>query len=297
MINDKAIPLYQVKVNGKVYQTEQIRVSAIPFNRTWPGKQRDVSQSEIAYMVRIFDEESVNVEIESSVDFENVMVRPLSKKITPHTEGRKISFSIEKHGQYTIEFDGKHHALHLFYDPSRDFAEYGNATYSFGPGEHYPGLIHVKSGDRIYIDKDAIVHGSLFGMQVSDVRIYGHGVLNGGWEERTQKHGDIGWDNENNFSPEAVHTYGGIRFYSSDDIQIDGITVCDPASYAVSFFDSSNIVVKKTKVVGLWKYNNDGIDFFNCGNVWVNGCFVRSFDDSFCLKGITAFSGRNTPPG
>ena len=94
MINDKAIPLYQVKVNGKVYQTEQIRVSAIPFNRTWPGKQRDVSQSEIAYMVRIFDEESVNVEIESSVDFENVMVRPLSKKITPHTEGRKISFSI-----------------------------------------------------------------------------------------------------------------------------------------------------------------------------------------------------------
>lgn len=294
MLKREEIPSYQVKVNGKAYKVEEIRVSAMPFNRTWPGKQRDISQSEIAYMVRVFENEPVHVEIKSSMEFEKVIVRPLSREIMPHADGKKIYFSIEQYGQYTVEIDGEHHALHLFYDPLRDFAEYGKATYSFGPGEHYPGLIRVKSGDRIYIDKDAVVYGSIFGVEVSDVKIFGHGVLNAGWEVRCEKHGDIGWDDETHFEPEAVHTYGGIRFYRSESILVDGITVCDPASYAVSFFDSSNINIKKVKVVGLWKYNNDGIDFINCENVRVKGCFVRSFDDSLCLKGFTAFSNRNT---
>lgn len=294
MRSGKEIPTYKVTVNGKIYKVEEIRVSAIPFCRPWPGKQRDISQSEPAYMVRIFENEPIDIELESSEEFESVIVRPLSKKIVPHVEGGKINFSIEKHGQYTIEIDGKHFALHLFYASERDFAEYGKATYSFGPGEHHPGLIRVNSGDRIYIDKDAVVYGSIYGVHVSDVKVYGHGILNGGWEQRTEKHGDIGWDNENIFTPDAVHTYGGIRLYSSEDIKIDGITVCNTSSYAVSFFDTVNIEVKKINVVGLWKYNTDGIDFFNCQNVYVKGCFVRSFDDSLCLKGITAFSDRNT---
>lgn len=162
----------KIKVNGKACKAEEVRVSAMPFNRVWPGKQRDISQSEIAYMVRIFEEEPVNIEIESEIEFKNVVVRPLSKDIVPCTEGKIITFNIKEYGQYTVEIDGQHHALHLFYDPQRDFAEYGNATYHFGPGEHHPGLIRVNSGDRIYIDKDAVVYGSLFGVQVSDVMIY-----------------------------------------------------------------------------------------------------------------------------
>lgn len=49
-------------------------------------------------------------------------------------------------------------------------------------------------------------------------------MLNAGWEERSEKHGDIGWDDETHFEPEAVHTYGGIRFFSSENILVDGIT-------------------------------------------------------------------------
>ena len=293
MTSRKEVPSYKVKVNGQCCKVEEIRVSAIPFNRTWPGKQRDIGQSEIAYMVRIFDDGPVDIEIESSVDFKEVVVRPLSKKIKFMIKDSSIGFSIRKHGQYTVEVNGEPHALHLFYDPIRNFTEYGSATYHFGPGEHYPGLITVKSDDSIYIDKDAVVYGSVFGIGVKNVKIYGHGILNAGWEERREKHGDIGWDDETTFTPEAVHTYGGVRLYSCENIVMDGITICDPASYAVSMFDSSNIEIKYAKVVGLWKYNNDGIDFFNCENVHVKKCFVRSFDDSLCLKGITAFSERN----
>jgi len=284
---------YTVKVNGKTANLEEVRVSAMPFNRVWPGKQRDINQSEIAYMVRIFDDKPIFVEIIPKGGFERVDIRPYSKGVEYSRENGGISFELTKHGQYTVEFDGEHFAIHLFFDAERDFQEYGKPTHFFGPGVHNAGLIKVKSGDSIYIDKDAVVYGSIVGIGVSNVKVYGNGILNAGWEERTERHGDIGWDDETCFEPEMLHTYGGIRMIGCEDILVDGIVVCDPASYAISFYKSSNINVFNTKVVGLWKYNNDGIDFFNCSEVHVKGCFVRSFDDTLCLKGVTAFSDKS----
>jgi len=284
---------YTVKVNGKTANLEEVRVSAMPFNRVWPGKQRDINQSEIAYMVRIFDDKPIFVEIIPKGGFERVDIRPYSKGVEYSRENGGISFELTNHGQYTVEFDGEHFAIHLFFDAERDFQEYGKPTHFFGPGVHNAGLIKLKSGDSIYIDKDAVVYGSIYGLNVSDIKIYGFGVLNAGWEERKHKHGDIGWDNENFFDPKGVHTYGGIRMFNCENIIIDGIVVCDPATYAISFFKSSNIKIYNTKVVGLWKYNNDGIDFFNCCDIHVKGCFVRSFDDTICLKGMTAFSDKS----
>lgn len=282
--------LYRVSVNGVAVNPEKIRVSAMPFNRTWPGKQRDISQSEIAYMLRLYGDMPLNIEVLCDNDFKEAVVRPLSKNIRVDKLDKGIKFEIKNHGFYSVELDGEHHAIHLFYEQERDFFEYGEATHYFGAGEHYPGLIKVKNGDRIYIDKDAVVHGSIFGIDVSDVKIFGYGILDAGWEERKEKHGDIGWDNENEFLKDSIHTYGGIRFYRASDIVIDGVTVCDPASYAISFFATKNIEIQNTKVVGLWKYNNDGIDFFNCSDVILKNSFIRSFDDSICVKGITAFS-------
>lgn len=284
---------YTVKVNGKTIKLEEIRVSAMPFNRVWPGKQRNINQSEIAYMLRVFDDEPIFVEIVPKDGFERVDIRPYSKKIEYTCENNGISFQVKKHGQYTVEFDGENFAIHLFFERERDFSEYGKPTYVFGSGIHNAGLIKVKSGDSIYIDKDAVVYGSVFGVNASDIKIFGYGILNAGWEERTEKHGDIGWDDEACFDESAVHTYGGIRMFNCENIIVDGIVVCDPASYAISFYKSSSINIFNTKVAGLWKYNNDGIDFFNCSEVHVKGCFVRSFDDTLCLKGLSAFSDKS----
>ncbi|MEE0867878.1 MAG: glycosyl hydrolase family 28 protein [Clostridia bacterium] len=291
MIKNK---LYEVTVNNKAAKLEEIRVSAFPFNRTWPGKQRDAEQSEIAYVLRIREDLPRDIVIERKTDFESFAIRPLSKKIKAERKGSTISFKLEKHGYYAVEFDGESHALYLFFEPKRNFEEYGVPTYSFGAGEHNVGLLSLKSGESVFIDENAVVHGSIYGVDVSDIKIYGYGVLDAGWEDRREKNGDVGWDGEADFAPEKVHTYGGVRFYRSKNIVIDGITVYDPASYAISFFGSENIHINHTKVAGLWKYNNDGIDFFNCRKVELLNSFVRSFDDSVCIKGITAFSKINS---
>lgn len=43
-----------------------------------------------------------------------------------------------------------------------------------GPGIHFPGKITLKTGDKVYIDKDALVFGQIFAENADDVHIFGN---------------------------------------------------------------------------------------------------------------------------
>ncbi len=285
---------YCVSIDGKQRELNKVRVSAYPFNRTWPGKQRDLSQSEIAYTVYEYGKGEKSVEVTCNEPIKSITIRPLSKAVECIVSENKASFTIKEYGKYSVEINDIHNTINMFYRPEKVFEYAKSATYCFESGEHNIGLMRLKSGDSVYIGKDAVLNASILAVDCENVKIFGYGILNGKLENRTEKHGDIGWDDENVFEAEMIHTCGGIRMYRSKNITIDGITVTDPASYAVSFFACENITVRDVCVVGLWKYNTDGIDFFNSKDITVEDCFIRSFDDSMCFKGITAFSDRNT---
>jgi hypothetical protein len=46
------------------------------------------------------------------------------------------------------------------------------------------------------------------------------------------------------------------------------------------------VTIADVKLVGLWRYNADGIDVCNSENVTVRDCFVRAFDDALVIKGL-----------
>lgn len=52
---------YVVKVNGKERQVQTCHVSAMPFNCTWPGHQRDINQTEISEFLNFTMSEPVTV--------------------------------------------------------------------------------------------------------------------------------------------------------------------------------------------------------------------------------------------
>ena len=285
--------MYKIFVNGVYTEPETVKVSAQPFNRTWPGKQRDESQTETAYMLRIFGYGELNISVETDFCISEAVVRPLSKKAKITQNEKRVDFVIKENGKYSLELNGHHHAIHLIYQKELPLPQ-EKPTYCFDSGHYYIGFVQLKDGDSVYISKDAVVHGSFYGCSVENITIYGNGILCGDWETRTEKHGDIGFDNENAFNPSLVHTYGGIRMYHCKNISVQGITVTDTASYAISFFATDNIYINDVNVLGIWKYNTDGIDFFNSSNIEVKNCFIRSFDDCMCMKGLTAFSDMNT---
>jgi hypothetical protein len=280
-VGEKLFADYTVRVNGRDVPVYLCRVSAMPFNQVWPGYQRPLDQTELAGFAYWEMTGPVVVEVTARQPFKSVAVRPASRGIQPVIKGQSITLRISRPGQFTVELDGTHHALHLFADPPEAGAPKPgdpNVLY-FGPGVHRPGKIQLKSGETLYIAGGAVVYTAIAGRGVSRVRILGRGVIDTSEFER----GKGG---------------GSIHLEDCSEVKIEGVIIRDSDVYGLSAFGSRKIDVANVKLVGFWRYNSDGIDMCNSQDVTVRDSFIRSFDDSMVLKGVKGRSGGARPlPG
>ena len=269
---------YKIKINGIPTEAYYARVSAIPFNRVWPGYQRAIAQTELASFIYFSMEDNEEVEISITVTkpFKEVTVRPLSKNIQSKTDGQTVTFKLNQTGQYTFEPDGFHNALHIFANPVFDFGIDKNApnVIYFGAGIHNPGVIKLKSNDIVFIDEGAVVLGVISAKDADGIRIFGTGILDGSWEER---HGAVGC----------------MRFTNCTNISIKGIICRDSVVWTVNVFNCTNVVIDNIKLIGMWRYNSDGIDLVNSTNCVIKNSFLRNFDDCVVLKGLKGHDHRN----
>lgn len=265
---------FDMTVNGVPAAVRECRVSAIPFNRPWPGKQRPFSQSESAGYVSFSSDEAVELRVKSKKSFSYATVRPLSRNISPEIKGEEVVFTLKEHGSYTLELDGSHNVLHIFFDPIKDYKDAEKATKYFGPGIHFPGIIDLRDNDVVYIDRDAIVFGSINSTGAKNVRIFGGGVIDNSCEEVMVENA------YENFSK------GCFRIYNCENVRVEDIILTNSSTWSLSMFNCKNISIENVKIVGQWRYNTDGIDIVNSEDVHVRSCFVRSFDDAVTLKAI-----------
>ena len=221
--NDRFSTLHRVFVNGCELPVSSCRVSALPFNVWWLGQQRPLEQTEEASFVSFTLKNPTEIRVLAAKPFAHAVVRPLSAGIEVRTEGQEICFTVPRPGQYVLETDDEHNALHLFADAPRDFADMGKPTLAFGPGVHHVGKIVLHDGDRVYIDRDAVVYGTFLGKGVRDVCIYGHGIIDGGEEQRTSMH------------CYEDYTNGCIKFYESEKIRLEGVVLRDSAIWVINF--------------------------------------------------------------
>lgn len=265
---------YDVWINNRECEVRECRVSAMPFNRPWPGRQRDIFQSESAGFITFTADEEVNLHVKCKKQFQKAVVRPLSKAIVPTVKDNDIFLKLTHPGSYVLELDDEHNALHIFFNSFKEFPDEKKATYYFGPGIHFPGVINVKDNDVVYIDEEAIVFGSINSIGAKNVRVYGGGVLDNSCEERITEHC------YENF------TKGTFRLYNCEDVIIEDIILLNSSTWVLALFNCNNITIDNVKIIGHWRYNTDGIDIVNSSNVSVQNSFVRSFDDTINIKGI-----------
>ena len=176
---EKLFEDYTLRVNGQAVPVYVCRVSAMPFDQVWPGYQRPLDQTELAGFAYWGMSGPVQVEVTVKRPFHSVVVRPISRGIHPTVQGQRITFQLSRPGQFTVELDGPHHALHLFADPPEEEAPKAgdpNVLY-FGPGVHRPGKIQLKSGQTVYVAGGAVVYAMIEGHGVSGVRILGRGII------------------------------------------------------------------------------------------------------------------------
>jgi hypothetical protein len=260
---------YAVRVNDQAVPVYSCRVSAVPFNQVWPGYQRPLDQTELAGFAHWGMAGPVTVQVIPQRAFTNVVVRPGSRAIRPLVSGQAITFSLTKPGQVTVELDGPHHALHLFASPPEtDMPKSdGTGVRYFGPGVHRPGRIQLKSGETLYVAGGAVVYTAVEARGASGVRILGRGIIDTSGYER-----DKGG--------------GCIRLTDCSEVKVEGVILRDPDVWCLSAFGCRAVEIANVKLVGLWRYNADGIDICNSQNIVIRDSFVRAFDDAVVLKGL-----------
>ena len=108
---------FTVTLNGQDAPVAAARVSAMNFNCGWPGHQRPLDQTEIAGFVRCESDGPVEVCAIVKEQISEVCVRPLSKKIAVDLKDGEMRFTLPGPGQYVLEPNDHHCALHLFVSP------------------------------------------------------------------------------------------------------------------------------------------------------------------------------------
>lgn len=289
---------YTVKVNGIDASLSAVRVSAMPYNTAWPGYQRPTDQTELASTLSFSSDEPVTITITYKNEPNEVTVRPLSKKVLPYVFENTATITLKSAGFYTVEADGFHHALHIFFDPITDFEKSpaNKTVIRYGAGIHKIGKVELFSDTTVIIDRDAVLYGSFIAIDAQNISILGYGTIDGSDEVRTSESSLLPLDY---YAPISKDTSefksflerdcvldGILRFYRCKNVHIEGVTMRDSSTFALIMANCSDCVVENVKAIGMWKYNSDGIDLFNCRDVKISNSFFRCFDDCIVLKGI-----------
>ena len=282
---------YTVRVNGEVAPTNTARVSAMPFNRRWPGHQREIAQSEPVQFLSLSTDGPLELEITPNSPFDPnaVRIRPRSLGITPTVENGTIRFTLPHAAYLTVEPFGRNRALHIFADPAPSYEvdiDHPTVLY-FGKGEHDVGLIELKSGQTLFLDEGAVVYACVHAIDAKGIRILGRGIL-----DNSRNHEEVLFAYNAEGNDTAInnarrrHT---VELEYCTDIEIDGITIRDSLVYNVRPVGCKGLKIRNLKIIGCWRYNSDGIDMHNCEGVHICDCFLRTFDDSICVKGFDCY--------
>lgn len=219
----------------------------------------------------------MRVEITGASALTDVVVRPLSYGVETAVSGNTVEFDLEYSANYTLEYndgtvkDAADNALHIFANPIEENPitadNVPENTIYIGPGVYSASAIPMKSNQTLYLAGGAYVYGQVRAESLENITIRGRGIMSGEIYDRRA---------------DAEYTLPlELRFCKN--VTIEGITLLDPAGWAVTLYHSENVNIDNLKIITA-RGNGDGISVQSCKDVKVTGGFVRTFDDSLVVK-------------
>ena len=281
---------YRVFVNGQEVELNTARVSSQPYNRRWPGHQRQIDQTELVNFVSFAMERETEIVIIPKTLFSSVKIRP--RRLNAETMVRAdgvITVKLKQPSYFTVEPYGERCALHVFADPMPNYdvdKNDSNVLY-FGEGEHDAGVIELKSNQTLFLDEGAVVYAAVFAVDAENVRILGRGILDNG-KNKEKILFDASVENNSTACNNADREHA-ITLVGCKKVEIDGITIRDSLLYNIDNISCEDVRIRNVKIIGSWRFNSDGIHFANCINGSLTDCFIRTYDDAVCVRGYAQF--------
>jgi hypothetical protein len=200
-----------------------------------------------------------------------VSVRPSAAGVEARLEDERTAvFTITRPGHYFVKWDDEFQLpFHLFVQPPHE-APSGGDVIVFGPGEHRPGVIRLRSGQTLYLAPGAEVHGVVVAEDASDIRICGRGILRG-------SHVPFGGTREERYM---------IELRRCRRVVVEGVCVVDGFGWTIIAHHCEDVAFRWLKVITERLWSTDGINPCASRRVSIEDCFIRSKDDCVAVKGL-----------
>ncbi|MFC1762586.1 glycosyl hydrolase family 28 protein [Planctomycetota bacterium] len=222
----------------------------------------------------------VTVEVQTQVNIQSAVIRPLRHRIRPQTRGKTLRFTLDQPVNLSLEInnDLDRWNLMVFANPieiDRPSPDDPDVIY-FGPGLHQTGngmgdpanrLTINKPGTTIYLAGGSVVQGSLFAEDIEDVTIRGRGILSGECMEHER----------------SKQRYRCLEFRQVTGLNVEGFILQDAPHHGLMMVNCHKVDVNNFHNVSQ-NSNSDGINPISCTDVTIRKSFVRTVDDGIAIK-------------
>ena len=248
-------PDFTVKVNEKPVWVERIGSKLKSFGYKLYSS-RDMEDLNVA---AFSCSGSQTITITATADIKTFLIRPKSRNINAQVKGRNLIFTIPGPQKLYIEINELPHlavfASSLELNPPKKGDQ---GVIYFGPGNHYPGTIILKSDQTIYIAGGARVNANVTGEDLQNVKITGRGSIQ-----------------------------GTVKINGTTNLEVSGIFIRNTKGWTNTLTNCQNSSYRDVKVFGYEDiYSVDGINPVSCTNFTIDDCFMRCRDDCVAIKSM-----------
>ena len=194
-----------------------------------------------------------------------VTVRPLRLGLQPELRERRAVLHLAQPVKLSFELPGQP-PLFLFADPPA-IAPTAGVHYFAGNQVHDVGVLQLRSGETVYLERNAIVRGAIHAVDAEHIRITGPGILDGTGAGRP------------------------IMLENCRDAVIENLTMVQPTTWMITLGACDRVQVRHVKQIGEC-VTSDGIDVAGSRDVTIEDCFLTNNDDCIAIKALDS----RTPP-
>ena len=195
-------------------------------------------------------------------------VKPWRTGITCETKGNTVSFEIDRPVKVQVEIPGLPQLFIWVAAPETDRPDPEDANVRYYEGGHYhdAGEIRLESGQTLYLEAGAVVRGYVRAIGAENIRIAGHGILDGSGYSRS--------------AGTAEHM---VQLAACRNVTVRDITLIHPSAWMIVPGNCERVHIANIKEIGEVMCS-DGIDVVGSRHVLIEDCFLRNNDDCVVIK-------------
>lgn len=230
------------------------------------GKPADVAATGAGDFVSLAFQGAIVVDVEAAFPLTGARLQPVSRQVIPAISAHRAGWQMTTPGNLCLQPAGQK-PLFIYASPPPAEIPASRVRHFRGGQIHEVGELELGDGETVYLEGGSVVRGCLRATGAQQVRITGHGILDGSV-----------------YQPGP----GARRSIVLDDCRhcrIEDIIMVRPSAWMIVVGGSEDIAVSGVRQIGEC-LTSDGVDVVGSRRVTISDCCLRNGDDCIALKAL-----------